>query len=173
MRRLGTIVTLGALLVMFAGVLTASPALASRGHKWELVPGKPFTVPASYCGFKIHVTFPVHTEYLKLLKASDGSMITLVTGSLRFTFTNLSTGKAITENVSGPGKIITHADGSATIAAKGRNAEFFTPAQAKRFGLPMVGVTAGALTGTVTATGRETSVTLKGHILVNVCAALT
>jgi len=42
-----------------------------------------------------------------------------------------------------------------------------------RFGLPMVGVTAGAVTGTVTATGRETSVTLKGHILVNVCAALT
>jgi len=173
MRRLGVIVALGALLGLSAGVVTATPALAGRGHGWELVQAKPFTVPASFCGFKIRVTFPVNKEYTKLFKASDGSMITLVSGSLRFTFTNLSTGKAVTENVSGPGKIITHTDGSATFASKGRNAEFFTPAQAKRFGLPMVSVTAGALTGTVTADGRETSVTLKGHILVDVCAALT
>jgi hypothetical protein len=65
MRRLTVIVALGALLGMFAGVLTAAPALAGRGHKWQLVPGKPFTVPASLCGFKIHVTFPVNKEYLK------------------------------------------------------------------------------------------------------------
>ncbi len=173
MRRLGVIVALGALLGLSAGVVTATPALAGRGHGWELVQAKPFTVPKFFCGFKIRVTFPVNKEYTKLFKASDGSMITLVSGSLRFTFTNLSTGKAVTENVSGPGKIITHTDGSATFASKGRNAEFFTPAQAKRFGLPMVSVTAGALTGTVTADGRETSVTLKGHILVDVCAALT
>jgi hypothetical protein len=172
-QRLGVIVALGALLCVLGGVVTASPALAGRGHKWELLQAKPFTVPASFCGFKMHVTFPVHKEYAKLLKASDGSMITLVTGSLKFTFTNLSNGKAITENVSGPGKIITHADGSATVTAKGRNGEFLTSAQAKRFGLPPVSVTAGALTTTVTAAGRETSVTLKGHVLVNVCAALS
>jgi hypothetical protein len=173
MRRLGVIVALGALLGLFAGVLTASPALAGRRHGWELVQAQPFTVPKLFCGFRIRVTFPVNREFTKLFKASDGSMITLVSGSLRFTFTNLSTGKAVTENVSGPGKIISHADGSATIAAKGRNGDFLTPAQAKRFGLPMVSVTAGALTTTVAADGRETSVTLKGHVLVNVCAALT
>jgi hypothetical protein len=171
-RRLGVIVALGALLGMFAGVLTASPALAGRGHKWQLLPARPFNVPASFCGFKIHVTFPVDMEFAKLLKAADGSMITLVTGSLRFTFTNVSTGKAVTENVSGPGKIITNADGSATVTAKGHNGEFLTAAQAQRFGLPPVSVTAGALTTTLAATGRETSVTLKGHVLVNVCAAL-
>jgi len=100
-------------------------------------------------------------------------VITLVTGSLRATYTNLSTGKAITENVSGPGKIITHADGSATITAKGHNENFLTAAQAQRFGLPPVSVTAGALTTTLAADGTETSVTLKGHVLVNVCAALS
>jgi len=172
MRRLGMIVALGALLAMFAGVLTASPALAGRGHKWQFLPPQPFTVPASFCGFKIHVNFPVDREFAKLIKASDGSMITLITGSLRFTFTNLSTGKAITENVSGPGKIITHADGSATVTAKGHNGEFLTPAQAKRFGLPPVSVTAGALTTTLAPDGSETSVTLQGHVLVDVCAAL-
>lgn len=173
MRRLGVIVALGALLGMLAGVVTATPALAGRGHKWQFLPPRPFSVPASFCGFKIHVTFPVDKEYAKLVKAADGSMITLITGSLRFTFTNLITGTAITENVSGPGKIITHADGSATVTAKGRNGEFLTAAQAKRFGVPPVSVTAGALTTTVASDGTETSVTLKGHVLVNVCAALS
>ena len=176
MRRLGVIVALGALLGMLAGVVTATPALAGgRGDGWHIVPTPPegFTVPASFCGFKIHVTFPVSKEYAKLLKAADGSMITLVTGSLRFTFTHLSTGTAITENVSGPGKIITHADGSATVTAKGHNGDFLTPAQAKQFGLPPVSVTAGALTTTLAPDGTETSVTLKGHVLVDVCAALS
>ena len=172
MRRLGVIMALGALLGLLAGVVTATPALAGRRHGWELVQAKPFTVPASVGGFKIGVTFPVAKEYAKLLKASDGSVITLVTGSLRATYTNLSTGKAITENVSGPGKIIAHADGSATITAKGHNENFLTAAQAQRFGLPPVSVTAGALTTTLAADGTETSVTLKGHVLVNVCAAL-
>jgi len=172
-RRLGVIVALGALLCVLGGVVTASPAVAGRGPKWESLPARPFTVPTSFCGFKIGVTFPVDKEYAKVFKASDGSMITLVSGSLRFTFTNLSTGTAVTENVSGPGKIITHADGSATVTAKGHNGEFLTSAQARRFGLPPVSVTAGALTTTVAADGRETSVTLHGHVLVNVCAALT
>jgi len=173
MRRIGVIVALAAALGMFTGVLTASPALAGRGHKWELLQPSPFTVPQSFCGFKIRVTFAVAKEYAKLLKASDGSVITLVTGSLRSTYTNLSTGKAITENVSGPGKLTTHADGSATITAKGHNEDFLTPAQAQQFGLPTVAVTAGPLTSVIAADGTETSVTLRGHVLVDVCAALS
>ena len=51
MRRLGLIVALGALLGTFAGVLTPSPALAGRGHKWEFVPASPpSTLPAAFCG---------------------------------------------------------------------------------------------------------------------------
>ena len=45
MRRFGVIVALGALLGMFAGVLTAAPALAGRGPKWQLTVAAPFTVP--------------------------------------------------------------------------------------------------------------------------------
>jgi hypothetical protein len=104
MRRLGVIVALGALLGMFAGVLTASPALAGRGPKWQFAPTGPFTLPAEFCGFKVRVAFPVNKVYFKVLKASDGSMIGLSTGAYKVTYTNLSTRKAITETCQGRGK---------------------------------------------------------------------
>ena len=167
------IVALGALLGMSGGALTASPALAGRGPKWQFLPAAPFTLPASFCGFKVRVTPVADKEYAKLLKASDGSMTTLVTGTLTVSYTNLSTGKAITENVSGPGKVISHPDGSITVTAKGLNGNFLTPADAQRFGLPILSVTAGARTESVAASGTITSLSLKGHVLVDVCAALS
>jgi hypothetical protein len=172
MRRLGVIVALGAMLGMLGGVVTASPALAGRGPKWEFLDLKPFTLPALFCGFKIRVTFPAAKEYLKVLKASDGSMTTLATGTLKVTFTTPGTGKAISANVSGPGKVTTHPDGSITVSGKGHNGVFLAPADAKRFGLPGVSVTAGARTETFT-NGGIASLSLKGHVLVNVCAALS
>ena len=172
MRRLGVIVALGAMLGMPGGLVTASPALAGRGPKWEFLVLKPFTLPALFCGFKIRVTLPAAKEYQKVLKASDGSMTTLVTGSLKLTFTNVSNGKAVTANVSGPGKVTTHPDGSITVSDKGHSGIFLAPADQKRFRLPGVSVTAGARTETF-AKGGITSLSLKGHVLVNVCAALS
>ena len=146
MRRLGVIVALGTLLGMLGGLVAASPALA-RGSKWRFLPGDPFTLDASFCGFEVRVAAPVNKEYGKILKASDGSSVMLITGSLRESFTNLSTGKTITANASGQAKITTRPDGSFTVAAKGHNGPIaLTPAEAKRFGLPAVSVTAGALT---------------------------
>jgi hypothetical protein len=173
MRRFGVIVALGAMLGMVAGALTASPALAGRGPKWEFLPAQPFTLPAAFCGFKVRVTPLADKEYAKLLKASDGSMTTLVTGTLKVSFTNLSTGKAITENVSGPGKVTEHPDGSITATGTGHGGHFLTPADAKRFGLPTVSVTVGLLTESVAANGTRTSLSLHGHVLVDVCAALS
>jgi len=171
MRRLGVIVALGALLGMFGGVLTAAPALAGRGHKWEFLPAKPFTLPASFCGFKVRVTTPVNKEFEKVLKTADGSMTFLLTGSFRHSFTNLSTGKAITENVSGPAKVTVFPDGSVLVVAKGRDASFLTPAVAKRFGLPTVSIVTGGLTFSESA-GNLTSVSVR-HVVVNVCTALS
>jgi hypothetical protein len=174
MRRFGVIVALGALLGMSAGVVTASPALAGRGHKWELLHAAPFTVPAAFCGFKIKGVPVAAKEYQKVLKASDGSMIFLITGTLKVSLTNAQTGKTITENVSGPGKLTTFPDGSATETAKGHNGPLvLTPADAKRFGLPAASVTSGALTVSFGANGHITSLSLKGHVLVDVCAALS
>ena len=66
-------------------------------------------------------------------------------------------------------------DGSITEVHTGRNGPFIlSPADAKRFGLPTVSVTAGKLAFSATAPPRViTSLSLHGHVLVNVCAALT
>jgi hypothetical protein len=172
MRRAGVIVALGALLGMFGGVVTASPALA-RGPKWQFQPKSPLTLPASYCGFEIRVTFPVNREFLKILKTSDGTLIGLFTGSVVTSFTNPENGKTITENTSGPSKTIGFPDGSFTTMENGRNEVVIGPAAAARFGLPSVGVLDGKRTTSVAADGSFTSMSFHGHVVVDVCAALS
>jgi hypothetical protein len=171
MRRIAVIVALGALLGLFAGVVTASPALA-RGPKWLFAPAAPFTLPASFCGFTIRVSFPVNKGYSKILKTTDGSMTTLITGASTVSNTNLSTGKTITVNLSGPEKVTAFPDGSATLRAKGRSAYALSPTDARRFGVPPLGVTAGAQTVSFAPDGSVTSFSLR-HLLVDVCAALS
>src|SRR5215470_12368505 len=174
MRRAGVIVALGALLGLFGGVVTAAPALA-RGAKWQFnaPPPGPVILPADFCGFQIGVSFPVDKEYFKVLKAADGSVTLLITGSLTLTNTNLSTGKTITANISGPGTATFFPDGSVTTAEKGRAVYALVPADAQRFGVPPIGLTAGPLTTSVDADGNLTSFSLQGHVLVDVCAALS
>jgi hypothetical protein len=171
MRRLGMIAALGALLGVLAGAVTASPALA-RGPKWQLMPVQPFTLPSLFCGFEVNVTPVADREFSKILKVSDGSMTLLVTGAATASFTNLQTGKTITENVSGPATITIQPDGSLTALGKGHSVKFLVPADAARFGLPTVSVLAGALTESVAPDGTYTSLSLQGHVLVDVCAAL-
>lgn len=166
------IVALGALLGMFGGVMTVSPALA-RGPNWQFQPKSPQTLPASYCGFEIRVTFPVNREYSKIFKASDGSFIVLFTGSVTNSFTNLETGKTITENISGPSKTIVFPDGSFTTMENGRNEIIIGPGNAARFGLPSVGVLDGRRTTSVAPDGSITSLSFHGHVVVDVCAALS
>jgi hypothetical protein len=88
-------------------------------------------------------------------------------------YTNQQTGKTITENESGPAKPTVFPDGSLTVTAGGRNANFLTPADAKRFGLPTVSVSVGRLTLLVAPDGSITSLSLRGHVAVDVCAALS
>jgi len=173
-RRLGVIVALGALLGMLGGLITAAPAFAGRGPKWQ-PPGHqpPFTLPASFCGFKLRVAFPVNKEYTKVLKAADGSRTFLFTGAGTVSYTNLQTGKTITLRENGPGKFFGHPDGSFTEQHTGRSGLILAPADAKRFGLPTNSVIAGKLTFSISAKHVMTSLSLHGHILLNVCTALS
>ena len=173
MRRFGVIVALGALLGLLGGVVTAAPALAGRGHKWELMEAPSFTLPASFCGFRVRVTAPLNKVFFKVLKASDGSMTFLFTGSFQDSYRNLQTGKAITENVPGQAKATIHPDGSLTVRGHGHNELFLAPADAQRFGLPTVSVVVGAFTELIAANGGITSLSLQGHVLVDMCAALS
>jgi hypothetical protein len=172
-RRIGAFVALGALLSISAGVVTASPAHA-RGDGWQVAPAPPaITLPTAFCGFDLQITFPVNREFVKVLKTSDGSMILLATGFASASFTNLETRKTITENTSGPAKFVVSPDGSVTELEKGLNGLVLTPADAARFGLPTVSVTAGARTVSVASDGSITSLSLQGHVLVDVCDALS
>jgi hypothetical protein len=175
MRRIGVIVALSALLSMIGGVATASTALAGgRGDGWQFVDfGSGFTTDS--CGFPINVTVDVDNAFGKALTAPDGSTIFLFTGALKFTFTNPANGKSISANSSGPTKVTVSPDGStATSTGTGSTALFLTPADAAVLGVPAVFVFAGRGTATIDlSTGNVISGSIVGHILVNVCAALS
>ena len=174
MRRIAVIVAPGALLGMSAGVVTASPALAGRGPKWSIGPPTPFTFDAQYCGFPVLVTPVVNGEYTKILKAAGGFTTYLFTGPFSASLTNVQTGETITEKMNGPGKFFGNPDGSFTEVHTGLNGPFpLAPADAQRFGLPPgLIVTVGKLTFSIGANGTFTSLTLNGHVAVDLCAAL-
>src|SRR5262249_54296097 len=125
------------------------------------------------CGFEVGVTTPVNKVFAKVLKASDGSMTLLFNGSLQRSYRNLQTGKAITESVPGQAKATEHPDGSLTFGGHGRNELFLTPDDANRFGLPTLSLVTGNLTISFTASGDITSLSLHGHVMVDICAALS
>jgi hypothetical protein len=88
-------------------------------------------------------------------------------------FTNVDTGKTITENVMGSGKAIVNPDGSLSIRQEGHLGLItLDAADAKRFGLPPLGVIGGVLFEEVAADFTYTAVSMQGHLLVDVCAAL-
>ena len=175
------IVALGALLGMLGGVVTTAPAIAAgRGDGWQVVKTpQPFTLPGGedgandFCRFPVTVTIPVNREYTKLFK-TDGTIFTyLVTGSVTASFTNADTGKTITENISGPYKFTVVDNSLVGVAFKGLTLTAIQRDRAQQFGLPPVSVIAGGLTVSVAPDGTYTSVSLQGHVLVDICTALS
>ena len=153
--------------------MTASPALAAgRGDGWQFISMPPtFTIDPVPCGFGIQGTQLVDKVFVKALKTADGSMALLGTGADKISLT--ANGKTITANISGPLKVSDFPDGSATVLAQGRQFVVLAPADAARFGLPAAFISAGALNESVAADGTPTSLSLNGHVLVDVCAALS
>jgi hypothetical protein len=77
-------------------------------------------------------------------------------------------------NASGPGTLHIYPDGSLTVATQGHAFLFFFADEAEALGLPSaVFLWAGQTHLTVGADGISTSVTLQGHMLLDVCAALS
>ena len=172
MRRVGMIVALGTLLGIFGGAVTTAPALAvgGRGDGWvfqDFGPG--FTT--DNCGFLITATQDVDNVFMKALTAPDGSMIMLSTGAAKITFT--ANGKSVTENTSAASKGTVNPDGTATFVSMGPMPIDLLPADAARLGLPAVFVFAGRGTTLLDASGNIISATMDGHILVNLCTALS
>jgi hypothetical protein len=137
------------------------------------VDNTPSTVDPSVCGFPVLMNPVASKEFSKELKTSDGTLAFLGTGTLKVAYTNVDTGKTITENVSGPGKLTVFPDGSLVLVAHG-NAGFMLPqAVSESSGLPRLGITAGTETLSVDPNGNTTSASLNGTVKVDVCAALS
>jgi hypothetical protein len=141
------------------GKPTRSPLLAG-----------PFEVPAGVaCSFGVLGGEPiVNNQVLKTFPPEpNGDIVQLATGALVFTVTNASTGKSITVNASGPGRITIHPDGSTTLEAWGRwflglieNAPF------------TLFISSGRVVISIAPDGTPTLVSQSGHVE-DVCALLS
>jgi hypothetical protein len=168
---------LGGVLVILGGCSDTAPTapLADANPLPISESGKPirepvfaedFEIPAGLaCSFAVGFEFLVNKEFAKTFPPQpNGDVVVLINGRLVERLTNVSTGKSITLNVSGPGRFTFHADGSATLEAWGRSSNFFGPGQAFLF--------SGRLVIEITPDGIGTPVSLNGHEE-DLCAALS
>jgi hypothetical protein len=108
----------------------------------------------------------------KGVKAPDGAMAVLINGVADFTFTNPANGKSITTRDSGSVVQTSFPDGSFTAVQDGAAWVGLPAALTAQFGFPGVFVSAGKLTLSFDSAGNF-SMSLQGHVLVDVCAALS
>jgi len=135
------------------------------------VPAGPLDLQAIYCGFPVHLDFPVNKEYQTV--SNNGSTVT-VTGNLTVSATNMLTGKAVTVNASGPGTLNFLPDG--TVVFDNRGLFFLFAPNATQFGFPSnIVVTSGAwsFVSDLNSNNIISITTQKPHVLSDVCAAIS
>src|SRR5688500_66184 len=107
-----------------AAVLAPTVIGQARGKptRSPLPPAEDFEAPAGlWCSFGVFVHDIVNNQVVKTFPPEpNGDIVQLITGNYVTSVTNTSTGKSITVNISGPGRITIHPDGSATLEATGR-----------------------------------------------------
>jgi hypothetical protein len=139
--------------VAAAVVLAAASVAAADPPTRTPAPAPTFT--GEFCpGVQVQITFPVNQEYSIIF--SNGAIIT--TGRLVAQVKNLSTGKSVVVNASGPGMVAQN--GRFTL--RGETLVFLTPGQIGP-GTPattyiLSGVLDFAPDGTVTQTGHVTDI---------------
>jgi hypothetical protein len=160
-------------LAVSAVLIGALPAAANNDPHRVFLFAPPGDL-VGYCAFPVHVDFPMNKEYGTITTAPDGSTIVVVTGALFITFTNETTGKAVTVNASGPGTDITSPDGS-TLTADVRGLLALPGTNLTAFGFPSnLVVTSGAIQYTqASGFGAVSSVSGHFHLLMDVCAAIS
>jgi hypothetical protein len=172
---------IGATLLAIAAsvaLIAATPASANNDPHRIYLAAAPFDLPASLCGFPVHVEPLVDREYATMRTNPDGSTTYKVTGSLFVSLTNTTTGKTITANVSGPASSTFSADGT-TLTFAGNGLSLVWATNLVDFGAPSnLVVTAGPTTATILFTTNPVAGSIVGpaqvgHVLIDVCAALS
>lgn len=109
---------LAAAICALALVAMATPATAAEVTRRPLPPTGTVTLPL-LCGFDVRLDL-MNNETLTSFFGNDGNLVKqVVSGSSFGKFTNLSSGKTIDVNLSGPAQFTFNSDGSITITADG------------------------------------------------------
>jgi hypothetical protein len=132
-------------LLIATAVAVLAPAGSAQADRTP-VTIMPFTLPASRCGFAIHVGVVRNNEYQDVTTLADGTTITNITGNLVLSFTNDVNGKSIVRNVSGPTTETDHPDGSVTFVGRGPNWFGIGPTGQHNTGEPGLVFTSGLAT---------------------------
>jgi hypothetical protein len=143
-----------ALILALALVLLPHPTASAQGMPLEGV-----------------CAFPVLGEVLVDQTAARGQnpFRLIVTGRLVVRVTNLSTGKSLVLNASGPTFITSNPDGTSTYVYRGRAIIALFPGEAEG---PQLFVNSGQVTLTLNAAGRATQVVRQTGHKEDLCAAL-
>lgn len=155
--------------LLLAAVAALLPAAASADQPVrEGLPAPPFTLPASICGFPVDVTSPTDKEFVTTF--TNGKQI--ITGALVATLTNANTGMSTTINISGPGSIVPHADGTSTFTLSGRSLIFLFPNQAGPGTPGRLILTSGPVVFQYDQSGNITSYDIRSAKVQDLCAQL-
>jgi hypothetical protein len=161
--------------VAAAAFILCAPASANNDPHRIPFPSPPFDLPASYCGFPVHLAATVDREYATVSTSPDGSTVYKITGSIFVTVTNLTTGKSVTVNASGPATETVAPDGT-TVTIDGRGLFLLYAANGTQFGLPSDIVLEAGPTNLTVDLATDTIISVASpapHVLVDLCAALS
>jgi hypothetical protein len=136
------------------------------------LPDAPFSFAAGVaCTFPLIGTVVENKEVSNTFPTEpNGDVVTHIAGRLVMDITNGNTNKSIEVNISGPGTIVTHVDGSVTFTGLGRSLFFFTPTSIPVG--PITFIYSGKTVVDFTASGQATLISQSGNAQ-DVCAALS
>jgi hypothetical protein len=168
-----------AVVVFLAGLLLAAPADEQPPPPVPITQDSVFLPAPNFCAdFDVEITFPVFNQsYVQITVEPDGTTTYRITGHATATVTNLSTGKSVTYNISGPGTLVVYPDGSELLFSAdlaGPNL-LYTPRESllKFPEVPTISYTTGHVTFEVDASGQTTEYALAGGARqTDVCAVL-
>jgi hypothetical protein len=103
----------------FVWLAAAVPAAADGPIRVPVPFGPPVVVSVCMPAFEILVAATADNEVSKMFYENGRLAKIITTGSLQLTVTNLTSGKTISENVSGPGFVTFNPDGSAKFVITG------------------------------------------------------
>ena len=172
MRRVATRVLAAAASLVVGVLLTTTPASAS-----PRIPLEPFDVTLAggvYCDFPVRVTATDFNQYIiRQSTAPNGDLIVRITGRARVTATNLTTGEAVSYNISGPGTAVLDPNDFQILSADLHGPNLLWTERELSFpGVPPLSFTTGHVTFTTDRqTGETTSYSLSGR-RTDVCAVL-